>query len=67
VYLYLYVRPYGEVFQNKFTVTLLDCCFYHAFRMPLKIDSKSDIEIRAKSFVGSGVITAGFDLWYEEN
>jgi len=67
VYLYLYVRPYGEVFQNKFTVTLLDCCFYHAFRMPLKIDSKSDIEIRAKSFVGSGVMTAGFDLWYEEN
>lgn len=61
----LFIRPFGGVFQIKHIEEFTATRFEHKFDIPLKIEAKSDIALRAKVTVAGGDITAGFDLWYE--
>lgn len=61
----LYIRPFGEVFQLKHHITLLDGPAAHEWPIPLRVAEKSDIEVRGLAAGGGGAVSAGFDLWYE--
>ena len=63
----LFIRPYGGVFQIKHIEAFTASRFEHKLDIPLKIPAKSDIAMRAKVTVAGGDVTAGFDLWYEED
>lgn len=64
--IYLYVRPCGEVFQVKKRYHIIAGIVDRQFLLPLKIEAKSDIEVRGTAAGGGGAISASFDLWYEK-
>ena len=39
--------------------------FIIPFMLPLRIEPKSDIEIRAKGILAGAFVTGGFEGWYE--
>jgi len=61
----LYIRPENEVFQLKADLAVANSSSNREFSLPLKIDSRSDIEFRVLSDVLNSDITAAFDGWYE--
>jgi hypothetical protein len=62
---YLYVRPFGSVFQVKKLITIFEGASQLFYDFPLNIAQRSDIAIRAATAGGGGEVSAGFDLWYE--
>lgn len=65
--LMMYVRPFGEVFQLKRIHHIIESETDHTFQLPEIIPGRADIEIRALASGGGGAVSAGFDLWYEED
>jgi len=68
--LILAVRPYGEVFQSKDVKSLTTGMHVEeTFALPLKIEEKSDIEVRAISSSSSVDfdISAAFEIVYIKN
>src|SRR6056300_1624138 len=68
--LVLAVRPYGEVFQYKDVKSLTTGMHVEeTFTIPIKIEEKSDIEVRALSSSGSVSfdISAGLEIIYIQN
>lgn len=61
----LYIREFGGVFQLKHIESFTASRFEHKFELPLKLEAKSDVTIRAKVTVAGGDCYAGFDLWCE--
>lgn len=62
---YLFVRPFGQVFQIKELVTIYEGAERFAYDFPLGISAKSDVVVKALTSGGGGEVSAGFDLWYE--
>jgi hypothetical protein len=68
--LILAVRPYGEVFQSKDVKSLTTGMHIEeTFALPIKIEEKSDIEVRAISSSASVTfdISAAFEIVYIKN
>ena len=68
--LVLAVRPYGEVFQSKDVKSLTTGMHVEeTFAVPIKIEEKSDIEVRALSSSNSVSfdVSAAFEIIYIEN
>lgn len=63
--IWLYVRPFGQVFNVKHVITIAKGAFSHEWHYPLVVNAKSDIKIMALASGGGGDVSAGFDLWYE--
>ena len=66
----LAVRPYGEVFQSKDVKSLTTSMHVEeTFSIPLKVEEKSDIEVRALSSSGSVSfdISAALEIIYIKN
>jgi hypothetical protein len=66
----LAIRPYGEVFQSKDVKSLTTGMHVEeTFSIPLKVEEKSDIEVRAISSSGSVSfdISAAFEIIYIKN
>jgi hypothetical protein len=66
----LTVRPYGEVFQSKDVKSLTTGMHVEErFSVPLKIEEKSDIEVRALSSSNSVTfdISAALEIIYIKN
>ena len=61
----MFVRPNGGVFQNRFTFVLNGSVLDRAYELPIAFSAESDIEIRAVTSAGGGIVAAGFDGWYE--
>jgi hypothetical protein len=61
----LIVKPFGEVFQVKHTLSVNSGgmnYFNHYFGTPLVITEKSIIKIRAQTSANNTVVSAGFDM-----
>jgi hypothetical protein len=63
--IYLFVRPFGGVFNMKHVISINANHISHEFSFPLVINGKSDIKVEADAAGGGGVVDAGFDLWFE--
>jgi len=63
----LFIREPGGVFQIKHLKEFTATNWKYDFSIPLKVEAKSDIAMKAKVTVAGGDAAAGFDLWYEEN
>ncbi len=63
---FLYIRPFGEGFQVKQTYHINQWGIAREFPIPLPIEARSDIEIRALAAGGGGAVAANFDVWYEK-
>lgn len=63
----LYLRPFGEVFQVKRNIHLVNNVLQEKFDFPERVPEKTDIEIRAIAGGGGGDVSAGFFMWYEAN
>ncbi len=62
----LWVRPFGGVFQIKKIISINSGrTATIKYDFPLKVESKSDIRVTAKSATAL-TVSAGFDVWYEE-
>ena len=61
----LYVRPFGGVFNVKHVVLVNLGHIHHVFDFPLAIEAKSDVRVMGAAVGGGGIISAGFDLWFE--
>jgi hypothetical protein len=64
------VRPHGEVFQSRDVKSLTTGMHVEEiFALPIKIEEKSDIEVRALSSSGSVSfdISAAFEIIYIKN
>lgn len=61
----LFVRPFGGVFNIKavFSINQIHMSYHYTF--PISITEKSDVVIRASAAGGGGVVSSGFDLFYE--
>jgi len=57
----LLVRPFGEVFQLKFSLQSASGDAQHTFTMPIKVAAKADIELQAITSA-SGVVRGGFEM-----
>lgn len=62
---FIFVRPYGEVFQLKQPFHLYGGVAHFEYKMPLVIPEKSDIEIRAIAAATGGSANAAFSLYYK--
>jgi hypothetical protein len=63
--MFLYVRPFGGVFQVKYVLGTIGAgsgLFQHEYQIPLEIEPKSDIKVRAEVNANDTDISAGFDL-----
>lgn len=63
----LYIRTEDGVFQIKRRYHIVSGVVDRTFTLPLRVEAKSDIEIRGIAVAGGGAISASFDLWYEAN
>jgi len=61
----LFVRPFGGVFNVKAPISINQGRSEHPYDFPLPATAKSDITIRASAVGAGGIVSAGFDLWYE--
>ncbi len=62
---HLLVRPFGGVFNAKAPISINQGRSEHPYDFPLPATAKSDIAIRASAVGAGGIVSAGFDLWYE--
>ena len=63
---YLYVRPFGQVFQVKRVFHLYREPFQYKYAIPFKVEPMSDIEIRHVAESAGDPVSGGFTLWYED-
>lgn len=63
----MYVRPSGEVFQNKGCWLLVGNGLPVPYEIPIKVDAGSDIEFRAISSATGASVSAQFNGWYESD
>lgn len=63
---FVFVRPFGEVFQVKKRYHIINGAVFYEYDMPLEITARSDIEVRAQAVAGGGAVSTSFDLWYEK-
>lgn len=61
---YLFVKPFGGVYNLKHHAVLIEDTWQYTFDRPLEITEKSEITIRAMSEGGGGKVSAGFSGWY---
>lgn len=61
---YLYVRPFGEVFQLKKTINIKDGFFSQPTPLEEFLAPMTDITIRASSDLPGGRVSAGLDGFY---
>lgn len=61
----LFVRPFGGVFNVKAALDINQGHMQHRYDFPVPIVAKSDVVIRAAASGAGGVVSAGFDLWFE--
>ena len=61
----LFIREPGGVFQIKHLKEFTATNWKYDFSIPLKVNARSDIAMKAKVTVAGGDVAAGFDLWYE--
>lgn len=61
---FLYVRPFGEVFQLKKPVTIKHGFFSQPTPLEEFLAPMTDITIRASSDLPGGMVSAGFDGFY---
>lgn len=61
----LWYRPFGQSWRYVRSYVLLDNGFYHQFQLPLPMQARTDIEIRAKGLAAGAIVSAGFEGWYE--
>jgi hypothetical protein len=62
VFCELYVRPYGEAFQIKDSFVLEQTNIAEDFRLPYRIEPRSDIEYRVYGSSSSGKISVSYSL-----
>ncbi len=62
---HLLVRPFGGVFNVKAPISINQGRSEHPYDFPLVVTAKSDIAVRASAVGAGGIVSAGFDLWYE--
>lgn len=55
-------RPAGGVFSLQHTIEIKDNNYDYFFKLPLKIPSKTDIEVRATVGSGSAIVSAVYDI-----
>jgi len=60
-----WVRMFGVLWTMQRTVVLLDSGSVLPMTIPMKLPSKTDIEIRAKAVLAGANVTAGFEGWIE--
>jgi hypothetical protein len=63
----LFIRPHNEVFQVKDVQTIHNSNIVLDYGIPLKINEKSDIEVRAFSSSGTDAVSANFSVIYKKN
>jgi hypothetical protein len=63
----LFIRPHNEVFQVKDVQTIHNSNIVLDYGIPLKINEKSDIEVRAFSSSGTDSVSANFSVIYKKN
>ncbi|KKN73939.1 hypothetical protein LCGC14_0395040 [marine sediment metagenome] len=61
----LFVRPFGGVFNIKASLSINQGHMIHHYDFPVVIAAKSDVKIMASAVGGGGIVSAGFDLWFE--
>ena len=61
----LLVRPFGGVFNTKHVLSINQGAIQHLFQFPISVAAKSDIKVMASAAGAGGIVTAGFDLYYE--
>ena len=62
--LLLKARPFGEVFQNKFTAEIYERGYESDFRPPLKFEPKTDIQMRVDMATGT-VVSGSFSMVFK--
>ena len=62
---FFYIRPYGHIFQLRYAINTLDGATSVTFPCPMRVDEKSDIEVRAISNLGGANIAISLHGWYE--
>lgn len=63
----LFIRPENEVFQVKDVQTIHNSNIVLDYGVPLKINEKSDIEVRAFASSGTDAVSANFSIIYKKN
>ena len=58
----LFVRPQGQVFQARTQFNFTSGDITQDFELPIKIDEKSDFELRAKATGGGGDISGRIEM-----
>jgi len=62
----LFVRPVGETFQLRYVVNVFASIAQIRFLLPLILEEKTDVEVRAKANVAGDQLAIAFHGWYEE-
>jgi len=57
-----FARPFGGVFNAAYSPLVYEGAFARPFRLPLLVDEKTDLDVRAKSTVGAAPVSASFDI-----
>lgn len=63
--IYLFVRPFGGVFQIKKIITVFEGTASIGYNYPLVVAGKSDVVIKSSVPATGGQVSAGFDLYYK--
>ncbi len=63
----LFIRPFGEVFQAKRHIHIIQSTYNRKLDYPEPATEKSEIEIRGMASGGGGDVSVGFSAWYAEN
>ena len=61
----LFMRPFGQSWYIGKTLIVKNQTIYELLSMPIKVPAKMDIEVRAKSSGGSGIVMANFSGYYK--
>jgi hypothetical protein len=61
----VFFKPVGELFQIKRRVHIFDNAFYDDLHFPLKIESGTDIDVRAKATASGASFSSTIDGWLE--
>jgi len=62
----LLARPQGEAFQVKDVISLIGSAITKPYVIPLEFAEKTDLEVRVISGQAAGIVTSGFDGWFED-
>lgn len=62
-----WVKPYEEIFQIKQKINIYQVPYNRSFKVPLRIEAKSDLKITATSSNNNTAVKAGYDLLLVED